>query len=251
MKRILSFLLCVILLKAQAFAIHGPLEGADSGTILVGTYSGTLIPVDANQGTRVFDLTTGEQTGTLNSIGLFTVAVPTSGIGQGSFLIFTEGRSFSGTITAVGDPGTGTLTAILEATYTYTDFLRDDNGDLVYQATTTNGTTTIAPQTGTFQSAVRGSLFAKVTSSISNINATTAASGNFGRIAGTAETANVFVGPNGAGELVTDKIVSYTVDGVKQSLTADASAVLQGAASSTTGNTGNQALGLLNLLGGF
>lgn len=245
MKRILSFLLCIIFLKAQAFAIHGPLEGADSGTILLGTYSGTLIPEDADQGTRVVDLQTGETKETLNSIGLFTVAIPSSGIGTGSFLIFTEGRSYAGTITAVGDPGPGTLTGILEATYEYTDFLRDDNGDIIYEATVTNGTTTVTPASGTFQAAVRGSLFAKVNSSISNLNTLNAQTGNFGRIEGTAETASVFVSPDGAGELVTDKIVRYKVDGVKQSITADAATQLAGAASDTTG------IGNLGLLGGL
>jgi len=249
MKRVLSFLLCIIFLKAQAFAIRGPLEGSDSGTILLGTYSGTLIPEDADQGTRVIDLQTGETTGTMNSIGLFTVAIPSAGIGTGSFLIFTEGRSYAGTITAVGDPGPGTLTGILEATYEYTDFVRDDNGDLIYQATTTNGTTTIAPVSDTFQAAVRGSLTAKVTSSITNLNTTAAQTGNFGRIEGKAETASVFTSPTGAGELVTDKVVRYKVDGVKQSITADAATQLQGAASQTNGNVGN--LGLLGGLFGF
>jgi hypothetical protein len=248
MKRILSFLLCIIFLKAQAIAIHGPLEGADSGTILLGTYSGTLIPEDADQGTRVIDLQTGETKETLNSIGLFTVAIPSSGIGNGSFLIFTEGRSFAGTITAVGDPGAGTLTAILEATYEYTDFLRDDSGNILYESTTVNGVTSISPSSATFEAAVRGSLFAKVESSISNLNVINAQTGNFGRIDGTAQTASVFVSPAGAGELVTDKIVRYKVDGTKQSITADAATQLAGAASQATG-VGN--LGLLGGLFGF
>jgi hypothetical protein len=248
MKRILSFLLCIVFLKAQAFAIHGPLEGSDTGTILLGTYSGTLIPEDADQGTRVIDLQTGETTETLNSVGLFTVAIPSAGIGTGSFLIFTEGRSFAGTITAVGDPGAGTLTAILEATYEYTDFLRDDDGNILYQSTTINGTTSISPTSATFEAAVRGSLFAKVTSSITNLNLISAQTGNFGRIDGTAQTASVFVSPGGAGELVTDKVVRYTVDGVKQSITADAATQLTNAASADTG-VGN--LGLLGGLFGF
>jgi hypothetical protein len=248
MKRILSFLLCIILLKAQAFAIHGNLEGTGSGTFLTGTYSGTLIPTDATQGTRIFDLATGEQTGTLNSIGLFSVAMPTSGVGTGSFVVFTEGRSFAGTITAVGNPGEGSITAILEATFDYVDFLRDDQGNILYGSTTTNGVTSITPQSQTYEAAVRGSMFATVVSSIANITATSALSGNFGTITGTAQTASVFVGPRGAGELVSDRVVSYIVDGAKQSVTADTATALTGAASSTTG-TNNQGLGLLGLLG--
>jgi hypothetical protein len=239
MKRILSFLLCIIFLKAQAFAIHGNLEGADSGTILTGTYSGTMVPVDADQGTRVFDFSTGEQTGTINSIGIFTMAMPASGIGQGSFLVFTEGRSFSGTIIGVGNPASGTLNGILEATFEYIDFLRDDAGNIIIDATG-------VPQSQTYQAAVRGSLTAQIESGIANINALNAASGNFGRLTGTAETGSMFVGPNGAGELVSNGIVRYTVDGVKQSLTADASAVLQSAASDAEDTTTD--LSLLELL---
>ncbi len=234
MKRILSFLLCIIFLKAQVLAEHGNLAGTDSGTILVGTYSGTLIPVDANQGTRVLDFTTGEQIGTLNSIGLFTVAMPDSGIGSGSFLVFTDGISYTGTISAVGDPGTGAITGILEATYTYVDFVRDNNGNIVFSVAA-NGATT--PVTQTYQAAVRGTLSAAVNSSVSSITAISAASGNYGRIAGTAQTASLFVGPNGAGELVTDKIVTYTVDGVKQSLSGTTSTSVNGNGTNT-GNTG-------------
>lgn len=245
MKRILSFLLCIILLKAQAFAIHGPLDGVDSaGTLIVGTYSGTLTPTAADQGTRVFDFQTGEQTGTLNSVGLFTVAMPDAGIGAGTFLIFTDGISYSGTITAVGDPTVGSISGILEATYTYVDFVRDANGDVVLQVAA-NGA--ISPVTQTFQAAVRGTLSATVISSVASITAANASSGNFGRISGKADTASLFVGPNGAGELVTDKIVTYTVDGVKQSLSAtNASALTAGA------NTAGTNASLLSLLfGGF
>ncbi len=241
MKRILSFLLCIILFKAQAFAIHGNLDGVDSaGTLIVGTYSGTLTPTAADQGTRVFDFQTGEQTGTLNSVGLFTVAMPDAGIGAGTFLVFTDGISYSGTITAVGDPSVGTITGILEATYTYVDFVRDANGDVVLQVAA-NGA--ISPVTQQFQAAVRGTLSATVISSISTI---TAASGNYGRISGKADTASLFVGPNGAGELVTDKIVTYTVDGVKQSISAtNASALTAGA------NTAGTNASLLSLLFGY
>ena len=219
MKRILSFLLCIILLKAQAFAIHGNLEGTDSGTILTGTYSGTLIPDNDDAGTRVFDFTTGEQTGIISTIGLFSVAMPTSGVGTGSFVIFTQGRSFSGTIVAIGDPTAGTLTGILEATYEYPDFARDDNYEIIRDIL---GQTTPV----TRQAAVRGSLNAQVQSTIANITAETALSGNFGRIAGTATTGNMFLGPTGESELVSNGITTYIVDGVKQSLTPDSTASL-------------------------
>lgn len=256
MKRILSFLLCIIFLKAQAFAIHGPLEGSDTGVILVGTYSGTLIPEDADQGTREFDLNTGVQTGTINSIGLFTVAIPSSGIGTGSFLIFTEGRSFSGTVTAVGNPNEGSLAGILEATYDYVGPVLDDNGNPVKQTTTTtvNGVTTTSTttQTTTYTAAIRGSITAKVISSISNISSISVQTSNFGQIEGTAETGSMLSDPNSlTGELITGQIVRYKVDGVKQSLTADTATQLAGLGSDTTGNNNN--LGLLGglLLGGL
>ena len=227
MKRILSFLLCIIFLKAQAFAIRGNLEGSDTGTILTGTYSGTLIPTSPGQGTDVLDFQTGKKTGQINSVGLFSVAMPTSGPGTGSFLIFTEGTSFAGTITAVGDSGPGTITGLLEATYDYVDFVRDDQNQPVPTITIdANGNQTVTFATQTYQAAIRGSLNAKVESSVATITAASSLGSNFGRISGTAETGRMYVGPQGAGQLVTDRIVTYTVDGVKQSLTADASATL-------------------------
>ncbi len=239
MKRILSFLLCIILLKAQAFALRGGPPGADSGTILVGTYSGTLIPTDANQGTDVLDPVTGEKTGSINSVGLFSVAMPTSGPGTGSFLIFTEGISFSGTITAVGDSAAGTITGIIEATYDYVDFVRDDQGNPTTSTTTdANGNVTTTNPTQTVQAAIRGSLNATVQSTALSIASTNTLAANYGRIAGIAQTGRMFVGPAGAGQLVTDSIVSYTVDGIKQSLTADAAATLAAPATGAGAGTG-------------
>lgn len=241
MKRILSFLLCIVLLKAQAFAIHGNLEGTDSGTFITGTYSGTLIPEDADQGTRVFNFTTGEQTGTMNSIGLFSLGMPDSGIGQGGFLIFTDGISYVGSITGVGDPGAGAITAVLEATYDYVDFVRDASGNPVLSRDATTGAVT--PVTANYTAAVRGSLSAEVISSLSSINALSAAQGNYGRISGSAETGSLYVGPNGGGELVTDKVVRYKVDGVKQSILANTANPFSAADTATTTN-----LSLLDLL---
>jgi hypothetical protein len=235
MKQILSFLLCIVLLKAQAFAIHGPLEGSDSGVILVGTYSGTLIPIEAGQGTKVFDFDTGLQTGNMNTIGLFTVALPTSGIGTGSFVIFTAGRSLAGTITAVGNPNEGSMTGILEATFTYTDFQRDDNYEII-----------LPPVALDREAAVRGTIEADIISSVSNLTFASAQTANFGRLEGEAETGAMYLGPFGAGELVTDGIVRYKVDGVKQSLTADAATQLAGLGTDGGGDDNN--LGLLDLL---
>ena len=218
MKRILSFLLCIILLKAQAFAIHGNLAGTDSGTFITGTYSGTMIPEDLSEGTRTFD-ENGDETGIINSVGLFSVGMPDTGIGQGGFIIFTDGRSYSGSITAVGDPGEGSITGILEATYSFTELAYDRNGDIIYELDGTTGS--ITPSTTTVTTAIRGSINADVASTLSGITATAAAQANYGRISGTAITARVGLSDEGGGALIADNRIAYKVDGVKQSLQAN------------------------------
>ncbi|MDQ6809456.1 MAG: hypothetical protein M3Z64_08565, partial [Verrucomicrobiota bacterium] len=92
MKAILGSLLCIVLATSQAFGISGGPQ-YPGGTNLVGTYAGVLQPM--------FDPTNPSSS---NSIGVFSLGIPTSGTGGGTFVMFTQGRVFSGTIQGVGDP---------------------------------------------------------------------------------------------------------------------------------------------------
>jgi hypothetical protein len=103
-KAIFGSLLCLVLAASQSFALKGgpPYPG---GTVsLTGTYAGVLQPS--------FDPTDPFSS---NSIGVFTTGVPSSGLATGSFVFFTRGRIFLGTIQGAADPKAASIKGILEA----------------------------------------------------------------------------------------------------------------------------------------
>lgn len=114
MKALLGSLLCLVLGAAQSFAISGGPPYPGSGTNITGTYAGVL------QGQ--FDPTNPASS---NSIGVFSVGVPRSGISTGTFVMFSRGRVFSGTIRGNGDPDSASLRGILNATFNYNLFVRN------------------------------------------------------------------------------------------------------------------------------
>jgi hypothetical protein len=216
MKKLLSILLSIVFLHSQTaplYAIHGPIDGSDNqqNFDIVGTYSGTLNPDDpTDAGTPSLD-----DSGTINSLGLFSLGMPATGPGTGSFVIFTQGIQFTGTITAVGDPGRGTIQGIVEAFYDFTDFVRDAAGNILVDNMG-------QPITADFTATIRGVLAAQVSQS-ANTNPTDLASlvFNFARIEGHAEMGIVFQG-------VTNHVLNFSVDGVKQSATVGAAGALGG-----------------------
>ncbi len=215
MKKVLSFLLSIVFLHAQTaplFAHRGGPTFDDQVNIdIVGTYSGTLIPDDpVGSGTIADDGTA------INSLGLFNVGVPQTGPATGTFIIFTQGYTFTGTMTAVGDPGKGTLTGIMDGTYAFTDFVYDANNNPIIGA---NG-----PLTANYVYIVRGDLNAKVIQA-PDFDPTSVSSVLFSvqRLTGTAELG--VIRPGGT----TNKVLHYTIDGVKQSSSvATASVVTTG-----------------------
>jgi len=108
MKAILGSLLCFVLFASECFALSGgpPYPGNIS---VVGIYAGVLQPA--------FDPT---DPFSANSLGVFTMAIPSVGASVGNFLMFTRGRAFSGTIQGVTNPNNGALNAVLDATFNYT-----------------------------------------------------------------------------------------------------------------------------------
>jgi hypothetical protein len=114
MKTLLAILLSFIVSEAPVLAIHGgyTLGGA---TQLMGTYAGVLIPTSD----------TLLQTGTAatanglgsNSLGLFTLGIPLTGLGSGTVVIFSEAQQLTGSIQALADPRTtGALIGVITAT---------------------------------------------------------------------------------------------------------------------------------------
>jgi hypothetical protein len=70
-----------------------------------------------------------------NSLGLFTLSVPATGLGSGTVVIFSNGRTFTGTIEALinPDPTNPGITGILNASFSYSlyETLTGTAGDTV------------------------------------------------------------------------------------------------------------------------
>jgi hypothetical protein len=109
MKSLLGALMCLVVATAQCFAISG---GPNYGGSLnvVGTFGGVMEP----------SFNTSADDCSANSIGVFSVGVPSTGIASGSFVMFAQGRVFSGTIQGTADPGKARLAGILSATFDFT-----------------------------------------------------------------------------------------------------------------------------------
>ena len=108
MKIILASLMCLVLCATECFAISGGPVFPTTGTNIVGTYAGVL------QG--VFDPTNPASS---NSIGIFSLGVPSTGNASGAFVMFSRGRVFTGTARAFADPIKASLKGILTATFNY------------------------------------------------------------------------------------------------------------------------------------
>jgi hypothetical protein len=100
MKAILATLLCYLLVQAQCFAHKGgPFDGQKGQIVTTGTFSAILVPKDQNNDT----------------LGLFTLVVPKTGLANGTAIMFGSGLAISGTIEGAVDPKTGSLYAVINA----------------------------------------------------------------------------------------------------------------------------------------
>ncbi len=117
MKAILGSLLCLVLFASECFAIKGGPPYPGGSVSVVGTYAGVLQPA--------FDPT---DPFSANSLGVFTLGVPTDGASAGTFLMFTRGRVFGGSIQGVTDPNKAQLKGILYATFRYNLSFLDGTG---------------------------------------------------------------------------------------------------------------------------
>jgi hypothetical protein len=152
----------------------------------------------------VFDPT---NPGSSNSIGVFSVGVPSAGNASGPFVMFSRGRVFSGTIKGTADPTRASIQGVMDATY---------NFNLSRTVTSPTGATTVVtvPVTAT----ANGPLVAAVGSFKSARTLSTSTT----IIQGTA-TLNIAEGlVNASNDPVIVSILSLTVSGFKQSNTAPA-----------------------------
>jgi hypothetical protein len=185
MKILLASLMCLVLTASECFALKGGPVYGEGGNI-VGTYAGTLIPA--------FDPTDPISS---NSIGIFSVTVPQSGLATGAFMMFAQGRTFNGTIRGTANPNKGSLRGILNATFNYTLTFLDGAGMV---------------QTTEVTATVNGNLSAKVHSGRQTVFTSTAT-----LLRG---EAILFIDQGqvaGNGQPILSGVISLTVDGFRQS----------------------------------
>ena len=197
MRAVLSTLLCIIFLESQALAVHQRHFNEGGGPVpdVVGTYAGVLLPGTVSSS----DTSSNE-----NSIGVFSLSVPSSGLGSGTFVAFSGGRQFNGTIDAVADPDSGAVDGVLQATFnfTLTRVIGSSNGIPIFKDFTITAT-------------LSGSLEASaVTNTVTTLDATTP---SLARLEGTASLELNFGGVNLSdfSPIITNTL-DFTVIGFKQ-----------------------------------
>ena len=126
MKILLACLMCLVLTMSECFALKGgPIFGG-SNTSVTGTYAGVLMPTDMS-----------------NSLAIFSLRLPDTGLGTGTLVIFNVGQIYSGTLQATGNPEKGSLTALISASFPYITVVPsgvDDNGNPTFDTITVSAT---------------------------------------------------------------------------------------------------------------
>ena len=209
MKKVLSLLLAFVFLQTQTWAIGGGPQGTGGGAALIGTYAGVLVPISQTKPVVV---------GVKNSaaIGLFVVAVPTTGVAKGAAVAFVDGIAFSGEMTGIADPKKQTLVGIVEGVS------RLDVITLVPVVDPLTGAVTF--QTIKTKIFAQGNINAKFESSGGGVDPLTGTAGGGSRLSGKASL-DLFadLNPNGTPNIL--NTVSFRVDGFKQSATASAATI--------------------------
>jgi len=112
MKTLLAILLSFIVSEAPVLAIHGGYSLTSSGSV-VGEYAGALVPIQDTL------LATGSNEADFgaNSLGLFTITIPQTGLGTGTVYLFSNGQQMTGPIQAIPDPtNTSGIIGVISAT---------------------------------------------------------------------------------------------------------------------------------------
>lgn len=98
--------------------------GGKTSVVVTGTYSGVLKPVSC---TTVSPAPSPAPSATptgrcgANSVGIFSLTIPSSGTGTGTVVVFDRGQAYNGTLQATANPLSGALDALLNGTFIYQD----------------------------------------------------------------------------------------------------------------------------------
>jgi hypothetical protein len=129
MKTLLAALMCMVFNATQCFAISGgPFGGGTTQVSVTGTYAGVLIPiqVEVDPGPPPVFLPPD------NSLVLFTMRIPTTGLATGTSAVFRNGFFYPGTIQGLADPDSARLTGLVNAFFQET-VAQTSTTDFIFQ----------------------------------------------------------------------------------------------------------------------
>lgn len=123
----------ILFVASAAYAIKGgpPFPG---GTNVVGTYGGVLLP---SSSASPSPSPAPAPDCSANAVGVFSVGVPQSGLATGAFVMFAQGRTYTGSIQAVADPNRAKINGVLHAVLNFT--VHQPDGTSIAVTATANG----------------------------------------------------------------------------------------------------------------
>jgi hypothetical protein len=111
-KSLLGSLLCLVLATSHTYAVKGG-PGYGGGNVrTTGTYAGVLYPIGAN-----------------NSIGLFSVQIPRTGLGTGTAFLFANSNAYNGTMQGTADPDSAQFTGFIDVGFLFSRRTRTGGTD--------------------------------------------------------------------------------------------------------------------------
>jgi len=212
MKKVLSLLLTYTFLSTQVWALSGgPVFGGGGGAngigTTVGTYTGVLTPKFQFVGAI----------GT-NSLGLFSLGIPNTAFASGAFVYFSEGKTYTGTIVGVADPDSLQFSGLVKAQF---------NIDINAAALINTGTGQVTNITFSFPAGYANGSIETEISPVAGFSSSATLAGNTAvRMEGSATLAVQAADVNTGAPIGAITTLQLTVDGFKQSATADVSADL-------------------------
>lgn len=115
MKAVFCCLICLAFTISQSFAISGGPDYGSGGISTTGIYAGVMMPNDLSPGA--------------NSLGLFSLTIPRTGLGTGDVIIFEAGQTYTGTFTGTADPDSARLIGEIDASFPYVTFVQSVDAD--------------------------------------------------------------------------------------------------------------------------
>jgi hypothetical protein len=113
MKSFFACFLCLVFFTSQSYAISGGPFTGPSHIPVTGTYSGIFKP-------------SAKFSPGSNSLGLFTMVIPSVGLADGTVVIFGAGLTYTGTIQASANPDNDGVTGVIDATSTVNVVIGDN-----------------------------------------------------------------------------------------------------------------------------